>query len=86
MAAEKCAQRKGVPAARSAAGATRKKNSEKYRKILQNIDINHLSTSTILHKANSKDFFVVICKDQTCSKKLNNFEEIENYLKNINNV
>jgi len=59
---------------------------KKYRKILQNIDINHLSTSTILHKANSKDFFVVICKDQTCSKKLNNFEEIENYLKNINNV
>ena len=59
---------------------------KKYRKILQNIDINYLSTSTILHKANSKDFFVVICKDQTCSKKLNNFEEIENYLKNINNV
>ena len=33
-------------------------------------------------KDNSEDYFIV-CKKQTCSPKLKNLEELENYFKNL---
>ena len=32
---------------------------------------------------NNEDFFMIICKNQTCSEKLKDIEEIKNYLKNL---
>ena len=56
-----------------------------YKKILRTIDINYITDTSIIHKE-SKEFFVIICKNQTCSKKLKDIDEIKNYLKNLNNV
>jgi len=36
---------------------------------------------SIIYKENKDDFFAVICKNQTCSEKLKNFEDINNYIK-----
>ena len=57
-----------------------------YKSLLKKVNINFLSDSTIIHKENKKDFFVIICKNQTCSQKLKNVSDIENYIKSIQNV
>ena len=57
--------------------------------LLQNLaelKINYLSNASIIHKENENEFFTVICQNQTCSKKLKNIQEIENYLENLHNV
>ena len=61
-------------------------NYLKYKSFLKQININYLNDSTIIHNNNLKDFFVIVCKNQTCSKKLRNIKEIKNYLDNIHNV
>ena len=38
---------------------------------------------SIIYKENKDDFFAVMCKNQTCSEKLKNFEDINNYFKTI---
>ena len=38
---------------------------------------------SIIYKENKEDFFAVMCKNQTCSEKLKNFEDINNYFKTI---
>ncbi len=38
---------------------------------------------SIIYKENKDDFFAVMCKNQTCSEKLKNFEGINNYFKTI---
>ena len=52
-----------------------------YENLLKKININFLNSSTIVHKQNTEEFFVVICQNQTCSNKLTNIKEIEDYLK-----
>ena len=37
---------------------------------------------SIIYKENEKDFFVVICKNQTCSEKLKDLNQINEYVKN----
>ena len=44
---------------------------------------NCFGKGSIVYKENNEDFFMIICKDQTCSKKLKDVEEIKNYLKNL---
>jgi len=36
--------------------------------------------ATFIYKENKKENFVLICKNQTCSQKLKNLSEVENYL------
>ena len=38
---------------------------------------------SIIYKENKDDFFAVMCKNQTCSEKLKNFEDINDYFKTI---
>ena len=59
---------------------------EEYQNILRKININYLSDATIIHKKNHDNFFVLICKNQTCSQKLININEINNYLENLYNA
>ena len=59
---------------------------ESYENLIKQIDINLLTESTIIHRRNKDETFVIICQNQTCSKKLKNIDEIRNYLKNIHNV
>ena len=56
-----------------------------YINILKQININNISETTIIHNEDKKDFFVIICKDQTCSQKLKNINEIKNYLDKLYN-
>ena len=58
----------------------------KYRSLLKKININYLTDTTIIHEENKKEFFAVICKNQTCSEKLKDINEIDRYLKKLNNV
>ncbi len=37
---------------------------------------------SIIYKENDKEFFVIICKNKTCSQKLKNLNHIEEYIKN----
>ena len=57
-----------------------------YKNIINKIKINYLSDASIIHKENENEFFTLICQNQTCSKKLKNIQEIENYLENLHNV
>ena len=56
-----------------------------YINILKQININNISDTTIIHNEDKKDFFVIICKDQTCSRKLKNINEIKNCLEKLYN-
>ena len=56
-----------------------------YKNILKQININNISDTTIIHNEDKKDFFVIICKDQTCSRKLKNINEIKNCLEKLYN-
>ena len=37
---------------------------------------------SIIYKESDEEFFVVICKSQTCSKKLKDLNQINEYVKN----
>ena len=36
---------------------------------------------SIIYKENEEEFFVVICKSQTCSQKLKDLNQINEYIK-----
>ena len=59
---------------------------EKYKVILKEININNINDATIIHKNNQDEFFAIICRNQTCSKKLQNIKDIKYYLENLYNV
>ena len=37
---------------------------------------------SIIYKDSNDEFFIVICKNQTCSKKLKDLNEVNDYIKN----
>ena len=57
-----------------------------YKKILKQININNLNDTTIIHNKDENDYFVIICKNQTCSQKLRDISEIKKYLEKLYNV
>ena len=58
-------------------------NQDSIKNIKINLQKNYLGRATFVYKNNNdKESSVVICKNQTCSKKLKNFNEIKNYLEN----
>ena len=50
-------------------------------KMKNNILKKFMGNISIIYKENKDDFFAVMCKNQTCSEKLKNFEDINNYIK-----
>ena len=42
-----------------------------------------MDKATIIYKEDDGDDYFIICKKQTCSPKLKNLDEVENYLKNL---
>jgi len=40
-----------------------------------------MGNASIIYKESEEEFFTVMCKNETCSKKLRNLEEIDNYIK-----
>ncbi len=53
-------------------------------KTLENIKTHlirkYFEKATFIYKENNSENYVLICKNQTCSEKLKNLEEVENYL------
>ena len=56
------------------------------KKLIKKINYLFMGDATIIHNESDDDFFAIICKNQTCSKKLKDFKEINKYLENLKNV
>ena len=51
-------------------------------KIKKEIITKFMGNISIVYKESDEEFFVVICKNQTCSKKLKDLNQINEYAKN----
>jgi len=51
-------------------------------KIKKDILIKFMGNISIIYKESEEDFFAILCKNQTCSKKLRNLSEINEYIEN----
>ena len=49
-------------------------------KLKNNVVKNFLDKATIIYRENNDQFFSIICKNQTCSEKLNTFDDINKYI------
>ena len=56
------------------------------KNLLKEVNALTLGDATIIHKESNEEFFAVICKNQTCSEKLKNINELADYLKNLSNA
>ena len=56
------------------------------KKLLKEVNALSMGDATIIHKESNEEFYAVICKNQTCSKKLRNINELADYLKNLSNA
>ncbi len=54
--------------------------NEEFQEIRDFLLLNYFEKSTFIYKKSEDEQFILICKNQTCSKKLKNFSEINNYL------
>jgi len=43
---------------------------------------NYLKSSTLIYKEDPKENYLVACKNQTCSNKIKNIEELKSVVKN----
>ena len=60
-------------------------NTEIIKDVKNILQKKYLGRATFIYRdENSSKGYVIVCKNQTCSNKLYNSNEIENYLKNSN--
>ena len=52
------------------------------QKIKNEILKKFMGNVSVINKESEEEFFVVLCKNQTCSEKLKNLDEVKNYLEN----
>ena len=57
-------------------------NHDSIKDIKINLQKNYLGRATFVYKNNNEESSVVICKNQTCSEKLKNFDQVKNFLEN----
>ena len=57
-------------------------NQDSIKDIKINLQKNYLGRATFVYKNNNEEGSVVICKNQTCSEKLKNFDQVKNFLEN----
>ena len=58
-------------------------NFEQKNDFIFKIIKNCFGKGSIIYKENADEFFIIICKNQTCSEKLKDLTEIKNYLSNL---
>ena len=51
-------------------------------KLNNEIITNFMGNVSIIYKESEEEFFIVICKNQTCSEKLKALDQINEYIKN----
>ena len=54
--------------------------NDEFKEIRDFLLLNYFEKSTFIYKKSEDEQFILICKNQTCSQKLKNFSEINNYL------
>lgn len=54
--------------------------SDEFQKIRDFLLLNYFEKSTFIYKKSNDEQYILICKNQTCSQKLKNISEINNYL------
>ena len=59
------------------------KNPETTNKIKKLAVKYFMDKATIIYKEDESEDYIIICKKQTCSPKIKNLDEVENYLKNL---
>jgi len=59
------------------------KNHGTVEKIIKQTVKKFMDKATIIYKEDNTEDYFIICKKQTCSPKLKNLEEVENYYKNL---
>ena len=59
------------------------KNTDIINKIREQVIKKFMDKASILYKEDNSEDYFIICKKQTCSPKLKNLDELENYLKNL---
>ena len=42
-----------------------------------------MGNASVIYKENQSDFYIMICKKQTCSDKLKDINQVDEYLKYI---
>ena len=57
-------------------------NAEKYKDLHQHIKKKYLKSSVLIYKKDSKESYLIVCKNQTCSNKIKNIEELTSVIKN----
>jgi len=55
---------------------------KKIKELQQFVKKNYLKSSTLIYKKDSKENYLVVCKNQTCSNKIKNIEELKSVVKN----
>ena len=55
---------------------------EKNKELSEYVKKNYLKFSTLIYKNDSKENYLVICKNQTCSNKITNIEDLKSVVKN----
>ncbi len=54
--------------------------NDEFQKIRDFLLLNYFEKSTFIYKKSNDEQYILICKNQTCSQKLKNISEINNYL------
>ena len=57
-------------------------NFEKYKNIQKYVKNKYLKSATLIYKDDPNDNYLIVCKNQTCSNKIKNLEELKSIEKN----
>jgi len=55
---------------------------KKIKELQQFVKKNYLKSSTLIYKENPKESYLIVCKNQTCSNKIKNIDELKSVVKN----
>ena len=58
---------------------------EKNKDLLKYIKSKYLNSSVIIYKDNPKENYLIVCKNQVCSNKIKNIDELKSIIKNYAN-
>ena len=57
-------------------------NIKKNKELHKYVKNRYLKSSVIIYKDDSKENYLIICKNQTCSSKIKNINELKSIVKN----
>ena len=57
-------------------------NVEKNKDLHQYVKSRYLKSSVLIYKEDSKNNYLIVCKNQTCSNKIKNINELKSVVKN----